>query len=178
MELTNFQAAGVKLLIKKLMDDPSYAHPMPVIKRLAGTVIAERIREERASLLEYNKLAKSNVPALSATAMDYWAEARAVLTYGRLALSQGSRTAERTLSRKCEALEESFAHRVPDQEKGHFLIHDINDGKSWDDRWHCCVDYNFPLLRDNHAPVISNVMREAQISILGSLSGRGISDNK
>lgn len=176
MELTNFQAAGVKLLLKKLMEDSDYAHPVPVIKRMAGAAIAERIREEHASLVNYNKMAKSNIPPLSADAMDYWSEARSVLAYGRLALSQGSRAAEKALSRKCEALDESFARRVPDSEKGHFLIYDINDvgGKSWDDRWHFCVDGNFPLLRDQGSiAIIPDVMREAQLNILSSFTNTG-----
>lgn len=176
MELTDFQAAGVKLLLKKLMEDPDYAHPVPAIKRLAGAAIAELIKEERASLANYNKIAKSNIPALSADAMDYWTEARSVLAYGRLAMSQGSRAAEKALSRKCEALEESFASRVPDSEKGHFLIYDINDlnGKSWDDRWHFCVDGNFPLLRDQGSlAIISDVMREAQLNVLSSFTNGG-----
>jgi hypothetical protein len=174
MNLTDFQTAGVKLLLRKLEGDPAYVHPMTVIRRLAGPDIAKSIKEERAALVDYNKMVKSNAPLLSTSAMDYWTEARSVLAYGKLALSRGARAAEQSLSRKCEALEESFAHRVPDREKGHFLIYDINDmsGENWDDRWHSCVDFNFPILRDQGSSgTIANTMREAQITVLSVLAG-------
>ncbi|WP_130752418.1 hypothetical protein [Sphingobium xenophagum] len=171
--MAEFQEARARMLLRKLVADENYTHPMSVIRRVAGQEIADRITAERDNLANYNKVAKANVPALSADAMHYWTEAQSVLAYGRLALSQGSRTAERALSRKCEALDESFANRVPDREKGHFLMYDIHDldGKNWDDRWLSCIDFYFPLLREiGTSATITNTMRVAQINILAPLS--------
>lgn len=167
MTLTEVELATLQIALTALENDPDAKLPTTTINAIIGAEWAAEIVNRRKSFIEANKAAASGTGLLSGSAQDYWREARSVLSYGRLALSMGSRKAEVTLSRKCEALDESFLQRVPLSEQGFFLIHDI-DGGNWDDRWHCCVDFYFPILRPELVgrTIMANPSRDALLEVL------------
>lgn len=172
MKLTEVQVAGLAQALATLEATPDWKLPMSIIRRNGGDEVVDAINRLHGEYVNANKAATSPTAFLSASSVDYWQEARKVLAYGRLALSMGSRSAEKQLGKKCEALDESFDARVPDEEKGAFQIHDINDPSTWDDRWHNCVDFNFPLLRESMlggVPVIDSPMRQAQLDVLSGI---------
>ena len=171
MELDEVQIAGLARALATLEAIPDYEHPMALLRRLGGSEVVEAINILRTEYVAANKVAKSGgVALLSADAAEYWQEAQGVLAYGRLVMSMGSRAAEKALSRKCEALEESFTARVPLTEQGRFLVHDINGG-NWDDRWHSTVDFSFPLLRPDLGGGLAyqQPMAEAQRTVLSAI---------
>lgn len=171
MDLTEVQIAGLALALGTLDAKPEYKNPLSLIRRIGGPEVVGEIKEVLAEYKAANLISLSGgVALLSASAADYWQEARGVLSYGRLVLSMGSRKSEKTLGRKCEALDESFEARVAPNERGMFLIHEL-EGGNWDDRWHACIDFNFPLLRRDlgGATAYANPMSEAQRAVIGAL---------
>lgn len=171
MDLTEVQIAGLTRALGTLDAEPDYQHPLSLIRRIGGPEVVAEIKDVAAEYKAANLVSlTSGVTLLSASAADYWHEARGVLSYGRLVLSMGSRKAEKVLGRKCEALDESFEARVAPNERGMFLIHEL-EGGNWDDRWHACIDFNFPLLRRDlgGATAYKNPMSEAQRTVLGAL---------
>lgn len=169
MEMTDVQRALFQRAIESLLTDPDYAHPLPQIARLCGGEAMNDIKLRQKMYAGANaEVTNSGSALLSPEASLYWKEAQRVLAYSRLVLVRGSRSAEKALSLKCETLEESFASRVPDHEKGKFLVHDPESPDRWDDRWHSCIDGNFPLLRADlqKAPTIRNPLGRAQLEVL------------
>lgn len=175
MELTEVERATLSLALSALESDPDATLPTAAINNILGLEWKGRIAEQRSVYVDANKASMSNAALLSSGAQDYWNEARRVLAYGRLVLSMGSRKAEKTLSRKCEALDESFPARVPDREKSMFLIsrHVFTlDPDDYDDRWAWTIDGEFPLLRREFltgCTVVANPLREAQMDILAEV---------
>ena len=172
MELTDVERATLRLILDMLEADPNAVASTAAINRILGPTWRGRIAERSAEYVNANQVAAAGGAVLSSSAQNYWDEAKAVLRYGRLALAKGSRKAEKALSLKCEALDESFAAQVPQQEQGMFLISRhvfTHDAKDWDERWAWTVDHEFPLLRRelvSGAIVIANPLREAQIDVL------------
>ena len=177
MTLNPVQRATLRIALSALEDNPDADLPTSDINAIIGPTWAAEIAARKSNYMEANAAASSLTGLLSSSAMDYWREARSVLSYGRLALSMGSRKAELALSRKCEALEESFSQRVAPSEQGKFLIHDIS-GSNWDDRWHNCVDFYFPILRGEllGQTVVANPLRAAQCEVLADILRPDLND--
>lgn len=175
--LSDVQRAMVSRALKKLDADPTYVHPIAIIRDAAGVAAAREVTELTGEYREANKAAKENGGAmLSGEAADWWQDAQGVLAYGRLALSQGSRAAEKRLSQKCERLAESFDARVPEQDKRKFVVYDVQaewalGGDGYDDRWNWTVDHRFPLLdpQFQESIPVENPVGEAQRVILMGL---------
>lgn len=174
MAITPEQRETISVALDRLYADPAFELPIAAIRQILDRTWEKRVLAQRAEYVAANKMAANPAAMLSGSARDWWEEARQALAYGRLALSRGSRASEKALSRKCEKLDESFEARVPVQERGMFKFHDLTDGPGWDDRWHCCMDFNFPLLREEFCsgPMFTNPMREAQISVLNDALGK------
>ena len=177
MILTEVERATLRLALAALEEDVTATLPMATLNAILGRDWASRVTERRAEFVKANRSMSGGSSLLSASAQNYWADARSVLAYGRLVLSMGSRKAEKVLSSKCEALDESFSARVHPSERGCFLIHDLN-GSNWDDRWHACVDFNFPILRVElmGQTVVANPLREAQMEGLAEVLSPPIVD--
>ncbi|MES3097282.1 hypothetical protein [Sphingomonas aerolata] len=177
MELNAIQLAGLTAALATLKDRPEYSHPIPLLRRIGGDEVVKEVKSLHGEYVQANKDAESGgIAMLSGDSAAYWEEARGVLVYGRLIMSKGDKLAGKgaqTLSLKCESLDESFVHRVPPQEQGMFLVFDINstDGSNWDDRWHACRDYNFPLLRADlgGSTPVKHPMNEAQGTVLAAI---------
>lgn len=165
--MTDEQRDLLTAALEHLRSNAAEVFSIAAIREIMGQDGVNRVKERRGEYVAANKAASDLGSMLSADARGWWTEAQQTLAYGRLALSKGSRRAEKALSRMCEKMEESFEARVSVRERGMFKIHNL-DGTEWDDRWHYCVDHSFPLLRDEVAagPLIANTMREAQISVL------------
>ena len=175
--LDNVQRAAIERALNKLNSSPNYSHKMAIIERVAGKAAAKEVADLTAEYRDANDQAKLHGCAmLSGEAADYWQEAQGVLSYGRLALSMGSRAAEKALSRRCELLEESFAERVPEHEQRKFVIYDVqaewqNGAEGYDNRWDWTQDFRFPLLSPQFTDSlpVRNPVGEAQRVVLAGL---------
>lgn len=172
MELTNVQRALLQRAVQTLLDQPEYAHPLKALAELSSRDVTDEIKRRRGMYVSANREVEELGPALlSPEAALYWKEAQRVLAHGNLVLARGSRKMEKSHSRACEALEERFDERVPNSDKPKFVRYDLNRPDLWDDRWHACVDWYFPLLRQDlqTAKVIANPMGQAQLDVLREL---------
>ena len=169
MELTDVQRALLQRAIQTLLDQPEYAHSLKVLAETSSRDVTDEIKRRHSMYVSANREVEKLGPnILSPGAALYWKEAQRVLAYGNLVISRGSRKMEKSHSKKCEALEERFDERVPDSDKPKFVRYDLDRPDLWDDRWHACVDWYFPLLRHDlrSAKVVANPMGKAQLDVL------------
>lgn len=172
--LDDVQRAAIELALDTLDAQPDYRHSSALIIRIAGNEVAAQVAGLATEYREANKAAKEQSGALlSAEAADYWQEAQGVLRYAKVVQAGNDRDfkKEKTLSRKCERLEESFAARVPDFDKPKFVQFDPQSLDAQDERWNWCVDGNFPLLHEQFRETMPfrNPVGEAQRTVLNGL---------
>lgn len=172
MELTDVQRALLQRAAQTLLNQPDYAHPLKALAELSSRDVTEEIKRRRRMFVNANREVQDLGSALlSPEAALYWKDAQRVLAHGKLVLDRGSRKMEKSHSLACEALEEHFDERVPDADRSKFVRYDPNRPDLWDDRWHACVDWYFPLLRRDlqTAKAIANPMGKAQLDVLREL---------
>lgn len=177
MKLSTVQASLARKALATLENDDAFAHPMSTIARVLGEAGASEVRQREAEYQQFNKDLAGDTALLSPDAAAYWADWQKMYRSGQRFHAAGSGTTypkwEKAVSRMCEALDESFDARVPDNEKEKFLIYDAQrmDAGNWDDRWHACVDFFPPVLRrellgDGR---VSNPKGRAQREVLNGL---------
>lgn len=177
MALTPLQVASAQIALKALEQDPEFAHPVATIIRIAGEEVAEAIRAREAEYREYNGDVSGDTAMLSAEAAGYWADWQKMYREGKRFHAKGSGMIypkwEKKISLMCEALDESFEARVPDNEKAKFQVYDPQrmDAGNWDDRWDACVDLFPPVLRREFLgdARVSNPKGKAQHEILSGM---------
>jgi hypothetical protein len=162
--------AGARRLLRTLEAHPHEPLDDRLIRNWLPSDLMGQIKARTVEYRAYNKEINVNPHLLSGDAAEYWRDCQAMLRFGRrVHADDKSATQAKRLTLWCESLDESFEARVPREDQGKFMRHDLTDPSSWDDRWHACRDFEPPLLRPMSGNRIASPKASAQLDILRKL---------
>ena len=169
--MNDLQRASARVMLCALTDHPEVTFNLADVRRQLGGDVADKVKERADEYRQFNRDMKAGGGDLSPDAAGFWTDTKKMLAFGNRVHADGWRGAAATkLTRMCERLEESFEARVPDVEKGKFIVYDPKrmDGGNWDERWHACRDWKPPLLREEliEGKPLANPRRQALIEVL------------
>lgn len=143
MNLTDIQAAGLRMMLAELEADPEHTLSTEELRRWIGRDATERAIADEAELRSCNRDMEEQ-SYLSSDAQQYVAKLNSLMAEMKRAQAVGSRKWEARLNLNSEGLVEFYSEMVLGEERNHFIEY-RPDGSNWDDRWHFAGEFYPPL---------------------------------